>query len=393
MYSHSSTSPRPATKLRVLQTCFSRSWGGLEIQALEMSRQLVHRGHQVWLACCPGSRLQHEAAAEDIRTVAHDVHGYFHPRIAWTLGRFIANQSIDVVHCQLSKDISTLVPAVRLSFKHVPVILSKRVGSYVSKRDPLHRFTYSGVSRVLAISNVIHRNVIETTPVPPERVITLHDSVDTDLFSPAHVPEGSLRQEYNLSDDLVVVGFVGRFSPGKGHEELLHAADIIRKQRRNVRFLVVGEASYGERQYERKIHGMASIMALEGTVLFTGFRKNIPEVMAAFDLLAFPSHAESFGVVLIEAMAMELPVVSTNCDGVLDIVVNGETGLYVPPRNAQELAAALLKLIDNPEMRHRMGKAGRARVLEKFDQQKQIDALVEIYRGLLPQMNTDMKKR
>src|SRR5512140_1814033 len=194
MYSHSSTSPRPSPRLRILQTCFSHSWGGLEIQALETSRQLARRGHQVWLACCPGSRLQHEAAAEELQTVACDVHGYFHPRIAWSLGRLIAERSIDVVHCQLSKDISTLVPAVRLSFRRVPLVLSKRVGSYVTKRDPLHRLTYSGVSRVLAISKVIHRNVLDTTPVPPERVITLHDAVDTELFSPARMRERSLRQ-------------------------------------------------------------------------------------------------------------------------------------------------------------------------------------------------------
>jgi glycosyltransferase involved in cell wall biosynthesis len=358
-----------------------------------MSRQLARRGHEVWLACSPGSRLQHEAAAEEIRTVACDVKGYIHPRIAWKLGRFIAAQFIDIVHCQLSRDIATVVPAVRLSLRHVPVILSKRVGSYVIKRDPLHRFTYSGVSRVLAISEVIHRNVIDTTPVPPERVITLHDSVDTALFSPDRIQDKPLRREYGLNDDVVVVGFVGRFSPGKGHEELLAAADIIRKQRANVRFLIVGEASYGERQYELRIRGLARSLGLEETVLFTGFRKNIPEAMASFDILAFPSHAESFGVVLIEAMAMELPVVSTDCDGVLDIVVNGETGFYVPPRHAPELAAALLKLIDSPVTRRRMGKAGRTRVLQKFDQQKQIDALVEIYRGLLPEMNRDVSKR
>jgi glycosyltransferase involved in cell wall biosynthesis len=387
------TSSRSTGRLRILQTCFSRSWGGLEIQALEMSRQLARRGHEVWLACSPGSRLQHEAAAEEIRTLAYDVKGYFHPRIAWRLGRFIAAQAIDIVHCQLSRDIATVVPAVRLSLRHVPVILSKRVGSYVIKRDPLHRFTYSGVSRVLAISEVIHRNVIDTTPVSPERVITLHDSVDTALFSPDRIHDKPLRHEYGLDDDVVVVGFVGRFSPGKGHEELLAAADIIRKQRTNVRFLIVGEASYGERQYELRIRGLARSLGLEETVLFTGFRKNIPEAMASFDILAFPSHAESFGVVLIEAMAMELPVVSTDCDGVLDIVVNGETGFYVPPRHAPELAAALLKLIDSPETRRRMGQAGRARALEKFDQQKQIDALVEIYRGLLPEMSRDVRKR
>jgi len=80
---------------------------------------------------------------------------------------------------------------------------------------------------------------------------------------------------------------------------------------------------------------------------------------------------------------MELPVVSTNCDGVLDIVVNEETGLFVPPRNAVQLAGALLRLIDDPGLRQRMGKAGRHRVLDLFDQRKQIETLVEIYRSAI----------
>ena len=159
----------PSSPLRILQTCFSRSWGGLEIQALETSKQLVDRGHQVWLACCPGSRLHREATLARLWTVTHDVRGYFHPRIAWALGRFIAHHSVDLVHCQISKDISTLVPATRLSMAQVPVILSKRVGSYLSKRDPLHRLTYGGISRVLAISNIIHQTCSIQLPSPLSR--------------------------------------------------------------------------------------------------------------------------------------------------------------------------------------------------------------------------------
>ena len=106
-------------------------------------------------------------------------------------------------------------------------------------------------------------------------------------------------------------------------------------------------------------------------------------MMASFDILAFPSHAESFGVVLIEAMAMEIPVVSTNCDGVVDIVVEGETGIYVRPRAPGELARALIRLIDDPSLRKRYGEAGRRRVLELFDRRGQIDRLEGIYAGAL----------
>ena len=86
---------------------------------------------------------------------------------------------------------------------------------------------------------------------------------------------------------------------------------------------------------------MAQTLGLERIVRFTGFRRDVPEVMSALDLFVFPSHAEAFGLVLIEAMAMERPVVSTNCDGVLDIVVDGVTGLTVPPKDPVRLAAAI----------------------------------------------------
>lgn len=371
------------TPLRILQTCFSLSWGGLELQALEMSKQLASRGHRVWLACFPDSRLHREATGQHLDAVPFPVTGYVHPSLVWKLRTFISRERPDIIHCQLSKDIATLVPAMKLSLKPTPIVLSKRVGSFIDKKDIFHKFTYANISRVLAISSVIRKNVIETTPISPERVITLFDAVDTDVFSPERVDRKKSRAQFAYDDATMVIGFVGRYSPGKGHEELLAAADMIRKKRENVRFLVVGEASFGEQQYERRIRATAHSMGLDDVMTFAGFRKDIPEVMSAFDILAFPSHAESFGLVLIEAMAMERPVVSTNCDGVLDIVVDGKTGIYVPRRNSVELGNALVRLVDNGELRSAMGKAGRRRVLELFDQQRQIDQLEHLYHEVL----------
>ncbi|MBM2845528.1 MAG: hypothetical protein HW407_840 [Bacteroidetes bacterium] len=372
-----------AQPLNILQTCFSHSWGGLEIQALEVTKQLSNSGHAVCLACCSTSRLALEAEKNDLAILPLDVTGYVHPRIVWQLGRIIARHRIDIIHCQLSKDIATVVPALTLFRRRIPLLLSKRVGSYISKKDMFHRFTYNRVDRVLAISEVIHKNVLDTTPITPDRVLTLHDAIDTNVFSLQQADRQKVRNELGLSNDIVLIGFVGRFSPGKGHEELLEAARIISQKDENVHFLIVGEASHGEQRYEQKIMSLSRSLGIEKTVTFAGFREDIPDVMAAFDIFAFPSHAESFGVVLIEAMAMERPVVSTNCDGVLDIVVDGETGLYVQPRRADELAVALMQLIADPLLRDQMGKAGRKRVEDLFDQRKQISTLEDIYEELL----------
>jgi glycosyltransferase involved in cell wall biosynthesis len=369
--------------LNILQTCFSVSWGGLELQALEIAKQLHLRTHRVWLACIRGSRLEEEARALNLTVLPLRVSGYIHPIATAKLARLIHREGIDIIHCQHSKDLALLVPAKILARENSPIILSKRVGSYITKKDAYHRFIYSHVARVLAISDVIHKNVLDTTPLPIDRVITLHDAVDTEHFSLARVSRERVRREFGFDDHTLVVGFVGRFSPGKGHEEFLEAASRLNKKYNNIRFLVVGEASYGEKAYEQRIRSMCKSLKLDGVVLFAGFRRDIPDLMAAFDVFAFPSHAEAFGLVLIEAMAMERPVVSTNCDGVLDIVVDGVTGLYVNPRNAIQLANAIEKLGTDGELREKMGKNGRRRVEELFDQRRQIARIEEIYYGLL----------
>ncbi len=146
------------------------------MQAIELSRQLHARGHTVWLAAPGGSRIAQEATRHRLLPLA--VRGYVHPFLAWHLARFIKANRVDVIHCQHSRDLATVIPARQLAGGTVPVLLSKRMGSYIQKKDLFHRYTYARVRYVLAISNVINRNVLDTTPMTPDRVLTLYDAVD-----------------------------------------------------------------------------------------------------------------------------------------------------------------------------------------------------------------------
>lgn len=354
------------------------------MQALEVSLQLSRRGHRVLLSAPPGSRLDVEGRSAGLETLPLDVRGYLHPALIWSLARVVDRRGIDLVHSHHSKDLATLSPSLRLARRRVPMVLSKRMGSGIRKTDLFHRFTYARVDRILAISSVIRQNVIDTTPVPPERVVLLFDAVDTSRYAPAKVADrDGIRRSLEILPEELLIGSVGRFSPGKGHEELLEAARLLKDRGLRFRLLIAGEASYGEKGYERDIRALSERLGLGSIVVFTGFRRDVPEVMYALDVFAFPSHAEAFGLVLIEAMAMERPVVSTNGDGVRDIVVDGVTGLTVPPKDARAFAAGLERMMGDRDLRLRAGRAGRARVLELFDQQKQIDRLEGVYAGLM----------
>jgi glycosyltransferase involved in cell wall biosynthesis len=354
------------------------------MQALEVSLHLARRGHQIWLSAPPGSRLDEEGRSAGLHTLPMDVRGHVHPLVMVRLSRALSRFQVDIVHSHHSKDLATLAPSLRLLRRRIPLVLSKRMGSAVRKTDPFHRFTYARVDRVLAISSVIRQNVVDTTPMDPGKVLLLFDAVDTTRFGPSRVRDReAIRRDLGVAPDEILIGTVGRFSPGKGHEELLEAARILMTRGLRFKLLVAGEASYGERDYEQRIRALAQTLGLERIVRFTGFRRDVPEVMSALDLFVFPSHAEAFGLVLIEAMAMERPVVSTNCDGVVDIVVDGVTGLTVPPKDPVALAAATERMLADGTLRERSGKAGRQRVLELFDQEKQIDRLESIYAELM----------
>jgi glycosyltransferase involved in cell wall biosynthesis len=351
--------------------------------ALELSLLLRQRGHAVRLACPPGSRIHAGADAAGLATFPLNVRGYAHPLLALRLSRLLRAEGIQIVHCEHSRDLATAVPAVLLSGRRIPIILTRHVGSYLQKRDPFHRFTYHFVSRVVAISSVIRRNVIETTPMRPERVLVIHNGVDLATFTPERGERDTARREFGYGDQDCVVGMVGRLSPGKGHEELLKAVSILHRQYSEVRALVVGGASHNEEAYAEGILRMARSLGLEGVVTFTGYRTDIPALLSATDIFAFPSHAEAFGLVLIEAMAMEKPVVSTNCDGVLDIVEDGVSGILVPPRSAEDLARALGSLVRDTERRTALARGGRARAMTAFDRERQIRSLEDLYGDVL----------
>jgi glycosyltransferase involved in cell wall biosynthesis len=368
---------------KVLQSCGSRSWGGLEMQALLECEQLRRGGHEVTLLCPPESRLEAEARAAGLETLSLDLRTRSYALAIATLRRFLIRRGIEIVHTQLSQDLPALVPAAVYVSQPPPIILTKRVGSFISKKDPFHRWLYRHVSLIIAISDVIRRNVIATCPVDPDRVLTLFDGVDLERFNPETVDSHAVRRELGIEEDTIVIGVVGRFSPGKGHEEFLQAARVILSQNPRVKFLIVGEPSHGEESYGNEIRRSAAPLMEKGAVIFTGFRRDIPQVMGALDILAFPSYAEAFGDVLIEAMAMKLPVVSTNCDGVLEIVVDGETGIQVPPKDAPALADGLLTLIRDPVLRKKLGEAGRLRVEKLFDLKKRTARMDELYAQIL----------
>lgn len=171
-----------------------------------------------------------------------------------------------------------------------------------------------------------------------------------------------LRAELGLGPQ-PLVGLFGRLSEWKGQHVFLDAIAAME----GVQAVIVGGALFGQEAYEARIREQVSRLGLEGRVRFLGFRPDVPELMAAMDVVAHTSIvAEPFGRVVVEAMMCGRPVVATRGGGVTEIIRDGETGLLVPPGNASALAAAIGRILSQPALAERLARKGREDVSQRF---------------------------
>lgn len=230
-----------------------------------------------------------------------------------------------------------------------------------------------GVRRADAVFS-ISRFVTETivaTGTPRARVHTILNGIDTSKWG-ASVDGDGVRRELGIAPDAPLLASVSRLFAQKGQRELLRALAIVRKRVPAVRMLIVGadavEVHGGSFTSELKV--LARELGLEESVVFTGERADIPQIMAACDVFTMPSIEEPFGLVYLEAMAMQRPVVGVNDGGTPEVVEHGQSGLLAPTHDIEALAVNIITLLENRELRARMGAYGRARVLDYFTAQR-----------------------
>ena len=175
------------------------------------------------------------------------------------------------------------------------------------------------------------------------------------------------RSKPPANDGIFRVALIGRISPWKGQHIFIRAAALVRQTFPGAQFYIVGSALFGEAEYEREVRALAQSYDIPDLVTFTGFRKDILNVIADMDLIVHASTiGEPFGQVIIEGMAAGKPVIATNGGGVPEIVENGKTGILVPMGDIAAMAEAISRMLADPDLAAEMGARGRQRVQDCF---------------------------
>lgn len=306
-------------------------------------------------------------------------------RAAVDVARAARRLRADLLHANSIRAGLVAVPAGRLCAVPVVVHVRDRLPRGAAA-DASIRVVAHGAVAVVANSQFTADGVRAVVPAAPVTVI--HNAVDLARFDPGREDRERARAALGLPADALVAGIVGQITPWKGQLEAIQAIAGLGREP-DVRLLVVGEAKFVDRAtrfdnlaYVRRLREEIAAAGLEDRVSLLGERSDVPAVLRALDVLLVPSWEEPFGRVVLEGMAMGVPVVATDAGGPAEILSDGRDGLLVPPCDPAAWTAALERLAADPRLRETLATAGRARAAE-FTPARHAGAVVDVYRRSL----------
>lgn len=216
------------------------------------------------------------------------------------------------------------------------------------------------MDRVVCVSQATALRALQAG-IPHSKRVVIPNAVDPKPYETLRPEAREIVEGFFASAPQSIIGAVGRLSPEKGMDVLVHAAALVAKQRPEVGFLV-----FGDGPARAQLENLIDREGLAGRFVLAGFCADLPSVLPGLDMIVSPSHTEGLPVALLEAMAAARPIIATAVGGTPEVVIDGETGELIPPNNPPRMAQKIIDLLDDTERRTRYGHAGRGRVREKF---------------------------
>jgi glycosyltransferase involved in cell wall biosynthesis len=260
----------------------------------------------------------------------------------------------------------------------LPIIVHEKG---LRRAGPVERFMSKWVDTCIGMTDNVTAHV-KSRRLTARRFLTIYDGIDTEQFAPGGGP--AVRRELGIPTDAPLVGIVGHIQEWKGQLVVAQAVARARATCPELRCLIIGGVHRMGTEYGERLRAFIAEQGLGAHVILTGARSDVPACLDALDVAIHSStRPEPFGRVLIEAMALGKPLIAPREGGPREIVVDGETGILVEPRDPDALAAAIVRLVTNPEERARMGRAARERVENVFDIRHHVRAIEAVFEDVM----------
>lgn len=296
------------------------------------------------------------------------------PGIMVNLVRLLRRERFDIVHTHMLQ--GTLIGQAAARLARIPIrLVTRHYTDEVLRGRPvvrrLEQYSMRKATRVIAVSGAVRDRLIRGG-VPEAKVQVILNGIDLSVFDNAALDKPLPWPE--AWNRCFLIGCVGGLFPEKGHASLLRAMATVIRSKPNARLVIVGDGPEGA-----SLERLAAELGIERCVLLCGFRRDVMAMLPHVHLYVHPSLSESFGVSILEAMAARKAVIATKTGGIPEVVVAGETGIVVRPRDISALSESILELASTPQLARRMGDNGRRRVEEQFDIHRSVEACEALY--------------
>ncbi|HTZ11641.1 MAG TPA: GT4 family glycosyltransferase PelF [Candidatus Margulisiibacteriota bacterium] len=359
--------------MNILQILPELNVGGVETGTLDLAKYLIRQNHKA-VVVSNGGALVGELkglGAIHYQLPVHRKSFITAFKMVPLLVEIIKKENIDIVHAR------SRVPAWIAYFacrRTNAVFITTCHGYY--QKHPFSEVMGWG-KRVVALSNVIARHMVDDFHVPYERIKLVPRSVDLERFKYKGPPSARRKKDFN-------VGIIGRITPIKGHLHFIKAMAKVSRLLPYLKIWIVGSAPSSREAYKEQLQVLVRRLGLWHCTEFLGAQKDIPEIISQFDLLVLATTThEAFGRVIVEAQACGVPVVATKVGGVVDIIEDGKTGLLVPPADPAAIAEAVLKIYKDPGLSDILAENAYRKVKEKYNVELMVENTLEVYRDAL----------
>ncbi len=352
----------------ILELCLAPGLGGLEMFVASCYEEYAQRTN-CRVVVSPHSKL--DDYLEDIDKFHLKRNKLFPIFPALQLAKYIDENEIEIVHFHWTRDMITAVLAKLLSKRRPKLVQSRHMGMTRFKDDFYHRWLYKNIDMMHAVTLKVKEQLEKFIPNdvrPKIEMVYLGTKIP-------HVDEKKvleLQEKYNLSDAFIV-GIVGRIEAGKGQYKVIEAISKLKDL--NIKGVIVG--SFMDESYAKALKARIKKLEIEDKIIFTGFTKEVNEHMKLFDVNVLATENETFGLVVIEAMANKVPMIATNKGGPLEIIEDGVDGLLFDG-SSDDLVMKIKQLYDDEQLKEVLAENGYKKVKEKFYAQKQLDKLYKV---------------
>jgi glycosyltransferase involved in cell wall biosynthesis len=375
---------REIEKLNILFVIDALSFGGGERVFAHVINGLDPLKYEIFLASQPNGHFYKAIRNRQVQFIEIDFSKRINPSLIFKLAEIINKNEIRVVHGQGARAEFYARLASKLSGKswYVSATAAPVRGFNISgtrKRiyQLLDDFSGRFVARFIAVSEAQKEKMIKERHIPAEKVIKIYNGIEMEGYLCDRDAGLKIRREFGLKEDDILIGAIGRLVWEKGFEYLIQSIPDVLKVHSNVKFLIVGEGSLKE-----GLKAQGAGFKVNDHLVFTGFRNDIKEILSAIDILVIPSILEGFPMITLEGMAMAKPIIASSIDGITEQITDGETGLLVPSRDANALANAINRLINELDLALRLGMNARQRAEKDFSLIKMITETEKVYQSL-----------